>query len=66
MSLKDIRKYREPFFDTSIVDTGGTFLIGILLAKRYNTNKSVTIGGLFVLGYVTHSVFKIETKLNKV
>ena len=66
MSLfSEIRKVRDPIFDTALVDSGGTILIGWYLAERYNWSKPTTIAGLFVLGFVTHKALRIETKLNK-
>ena len=65
LSLQEIRKVRDPIFDTALLDSGGTVLIGWYLAERYNWSKPTTIAGLFVLGFVTHKAFGIETKMNK-
>ena len=64
--IEDLRTYREPFFNTSVFDTGGTILVGWYLADRYNVSKPATIAGLLLLGHVVHKSLKIETELNKI
>jgi mannose/fructose/N-acetylgalactosamine-specific phosphotransferase system component IID len=64
--ITDLRQAREPFLHTSVFDTGGTILIGYLLAERFKTSKPATIIGLLIVGHLTHKVLRIETQLNAV
>ena len=60
-----VHKYRDPFFDTAIVDTILTILGSIIISYFFKINIIKSLIILFVLSILLHYLFCVETTTNK-
>lgn len=44
----------------AVVDTAGTVVAGAYLSVVFNLDPSLTIGGLFLLGWLTHIALDVK------
>lgn len=66
--LSQLRKVRIKInddLDIAAIDTIGTVIISIGVAKYFNWNELITVGSAFGLGIIFHNIFKQKTPLNK-
>ena len=61
-----INKLRNPKIGgIAIFDVGGSVVIALLIAQRYNISKLKTIIGILALGELVHVAFGIQTPVTR-
>jgi hypothetical protein len=58
-----IHKYR--IFDIAVVDVAVTILAGFLLSWFFEWNIWYTLGGIFLLGIISHRIFCVRSTVDK-
>jgi hypothetical protein len=58
-----IHKYR--IFDIAVLDVAVTFLAGFLLSWFFKWNVWYTLGGIFLLGIISHRIFCVRSTVDK-
>ena len=58
-----IHKYR--IFDIAVVDVAVTILAGFLLSWFFKWNVWYTLGGIFLLGIISHRIFCVRSTVDK-
>jgi hypothetical protein len=58
-----IHKYR--FFDIAVLDVAVTILAGFLLSWFFKWNVWYTLGGIFLLGIISHRIFCVRSTVDK-
>jgi len=56
-------KYR--LFDFAVIDISVTILAGFLLSWFFKWNLWYTLGGIFLLGVISHRIFCVRTTVDK-
>lgn len=59
-----VHKYRDPFFDTAIVDTILTILGAILISYIFKINILISFIILFAISIILHYLFCVQTTTN--
>ena len=65
--IEELRKPKTPLMgkQVAVFDASMTALAGYLVAKRMEWNAPLTIGGMFLLGHITHLAVGVETQFSK-
>jgi hypothetical protein len=58
-----IHKYR--IFDIAVLDVAVTILAGFLLSWFFKWNLWYTLGGIFLLGIISHRIFCVRSTVDK-
>jgi len=58
-----IHKYR--IFDIAVLDVAVTILAGFLLSWFFKWNIWYTLGGIFLLGIISHRIFCVRSTVDK-
>ena len=58
-----IHKYR--IFDIAVLDVAVTILAGFLLSWFFKWNVWYTLGGIFLLGIISHRIFCVRSTVDK-
>jgi len=56
-------KYR--LFDFAVIDISVTILAGFLISWFFKWNLWYTLGGIFLLGVISHRIFCVRTTVDK-
>lgn len=60
-----VHKYRDPFFDTAIVDVLMTIVGAIVVSYVWDIDVILSFVCLFLLGIMLHLVFCVDTTISK-
>jgi len=65
--IETLRTPRFPLMgkQVAVFDVSMTALAGYLIAERMKWNKPLTIGGIFLVGHLTHLAVGVETQFSK-